>query len=55
MKDFLKSALFFKIIVIPLLILGAIAFGILIYINIFADKLIEKKQMSMQTIFLKHI
>ena len=42
MKDFFKSVLFFKIVVIPLIILCVIAFGILIYLNNFADSLVDK-------------
>ena len=43
MKEFFKSALFIKMIIIPLIILCAIIIKILIYLNIYANDLIEKK------------
>ncbi len=43
MREFFKSSLFFKMIVVPLLIMVTIASGILIYLNSFADELVNKK------------
>jgi methyl-accepting chemotaxis protein len=42
MKDFLKSAIFFKIIILPSIIVGVIVVGILVYLNYYANNLVEK-------------
>ena len=43
MKEFFKSSLFIKMIVIPIVILIIIIIAILIYLNIYANNLVEKK------------
>ena len=43
MKEFFKSSLFIKMIVIPMAILSMIIIKILIYLNIYANDLVDKK------------
>ena len=53
MKEFMKSALFFKLIVIPILLLGSAIVGIIIYLEIYGQELIKKDAKSYTDSILK--
>jgi len=42
MKEFMKSALFFKLIVIPIVLLGTAIVAIMIYLQTYGNKIVEK-------------
>jgi methyl-accepting chemotaxis protein len=42
MKDFIKSALFFKLIIIPIILLGSAIIAIMFYLQIYGDKVVAK-------------
>ncbi len=42
MKEFMKSALFFKLIVIPIILLGGAIVAIMIYLQTYGNKIVEK-------------
>jgi len=53
MKEFVKSALFFKLIVIPIVLLAAAIAGIMIYLENYAEKIVEKHAKNYTNTILK--
>ncbi len=53
MKEFVKSALFFKLIVIPIVLLGAAIIGIMIYLENYGEKVVEKYAKNYMNTILK--